>query len=413
MTRAAAAPVPRATSRALLPVYLAHSMVHLFLMLFPAVLFIIKRDFDQSYTTLGAVYMGATMIYGLGALPVGLVIRRVRPIVLIRLGTLAAALASLVIAAAPGPGVLAAALIALGAAASIHHTSAFTHIAAAGNNDSRLFGYWGAWGNVGLAVSPAFGGLLGWLVSWRLPFAVAGCLGLALTAVLWLRPAGESRLPAETSPVAAGAQRTHVPALAFVFGMSIAMGFVYTGFATYLPAFTGERASFLPAADVVRGGLIASLVYCIGFFGQWWGGHAGARRHLERRYTLIVSANALILVAVFAARDWPLLVALALFSFVHFSTQPLENTAIAKFTAPRDLSLCYALSCVASFGIGSLASLIGGRIADATGGDLKWIFLMLAGVAVLAALCGLGLMAAARTRAAAETAHRPAAAPAD
>ena len=101
----------------------------------------------------------------------------------------------------------------------------------------------------------------------------------------------------------------------------------------------------------------------------------------------------------FATRDWPLLAVLALFSFVHFSTQPLENTAIAKFTAPRDLSLCYALSCVAAFGVGSLASLAGGRIADAAGGDLKWIFLMLAGVAGLGAPCGRGLMAAAARRA--------------
>jgi FSR family fosmidomycin resistance protein-like MFS transporter len=400
MTSPAAPDAPRATARTLLPVFLAHSMVHLFLMLFPAVLFIIKRDFGQSYTSLGAVYMGATMVYGAGALPVGIVVRRVRPIVLVRLGTLAAALASLAIAAAPGAGVLAAALVLLGAAASIHHTAAFTHIAAVGRNDSRLFGYWGAWGNVGLAASPAFGGLLGWLVSWRLPFAVAGCLGLVLTVVLWLRPAGDSGLPAAAPPdgdAAGGA--THMPSLAFVFGMSIAMGFVYTGFATYLPAFTGERAAFLPAADVVRGGLIASFVYCVGFFGQWWGGHAGARRHFARRYTIIVAANAFLLVAVFGTRDWPLLAMLALFSLVHFSTQPLENTAIARFTASRDLSLCYALSCVASFGIGSLASLAGGHIADAAGGDLKWIFLMLAGVAGLAALCGIGLMATERSRA--------------
>lgn len=415
MTPATAGPMP-VSSRSLLPVYLAHSLVHLYLMLFPAVLFIVKHQFGQSYAILGAVYMGTTMIYGFGAMPVAYWVTRTNPMVLIRLGTLAAAFACLAIAAAPNAAVLAVGLLALGAAASVHHTAAFTHIARVSNNDARLFGHWGAWGNVGLTIAPAFAGILGWLVSWRLPFAAAGVLGLVVSAVLWRRETSPSTAPtrAETSPCAVRAT-SNVAALAWLFGISMAMGFIYTGFTTYLPAYTGVRASFLPTADVVRGGLVASLVYGIGFFGQWWGGHMGARPHLPRRYTFIVAGNAVLLVGIFASASWLLIAMLIAFSFLHFSTQPLENTVIARFTAQRSLSLVYALTCVVSFGIGSLAAFVGGIVADAAHGHLQWVFLTLAAVAGVATACGIGLQAVTRphSTAAALTAATPKPAAAD
>ncbi|MGO8685311.1 MAG: MFS transporter, partial [Thermoleophilia bacterium] len=314
------------SSRSLLPVYLAHSLVHLYLMLFPAVLFIVKHQFGQSYAILGAVYMGATMVYGFGALPVAYWVTRTNPLVLIRVGTLAAALACFGIATAPNAAILAVGLLVLGAAASVHHTAAFTYIAHVSENDARLFGHWGAWGNIGLTISPAFAGLLGWLVSWRLPFAAAGVLGLIISAVLWRRGTSPSAAPARTeAPRDVAPVTTNLTALAWLFGISMAMGFIYTGFTTYLPAYTGVRASFLPTADVVRGGLVASLVYGVGFFGQWWGGHIGARPHLPRRYTFIIAGNAVLLAGIFASASWLLMAMLIVFSFLHFSTQPLEK----------------------------------------------------------------------------------------
>ena len=114
-----------------------------------------------------------------------------------------------------------------------------------------------------------FGALLAWLVSWRLPFACAGGLGLALAAVLWLR------MPRLPDPAFAGdarehepGSRTYVPALALVFAITIALGFIFRGFTTYLPSWMAQRADVLPAAQVVRGGLIASLVYAVGFLGR-------------------------------------------------------------------------------------------------------------------------------------------------
>ena len=396
LTGRAAVDVTRSTSGDLAPVYAAHALVHLLLTLFPAVLFILRAESGQSYAVLGATYGAAMLAYGLGAIPVGLLANRLRPLTFLRASTGAAALAAAAIAAAPGTYWFAAALVGLGAACSVHHTAALTLITRAGRSDPRLFGHWGMMGNLGLALAPAFGGLLAAWVGWRLPFAVGAALGFGVTAWLFLGTARIADDVALETLTAEEPHDTHLPSLTLVYVISAALGFVFTGFAAFLPAIAGTRVGFLPATTVVRGGIVASLIYTVGFFGQWWGGHAGRRRRLERRYTLIIAANAACLLAAFWLQDWALIAILVAFSFVHFSTQPLENTLIARFTSHRARGMSFAVSCVLAFGVGALGAWAGGLVADAAGGRLQFVFLLLAAVAGVAALCGVALQRTAR-----------------
>ena len=148
-----------------------------------------------------------------------------------------------------------------------------------------------------------------------------------------------------------------------------------------------QRADVLPAAQVVRGGLIASLVYAVGFFGQWFGGHAGSRARPERLYALLLAATAGLLAASFFASGWPLVLILAAFSFVHFSTQPMDNVFTGKYTSLGRRGLGYGVSFALSFGFGSFAAWSGGAVVDAAGGQLRYISLLLCGAAVLATVC--------------------------
>ncbi|MFA4966034.1 MAG: MFS transporter, partial [Thermoleophilia bacterium] len=308
------------------------------------------------------------------------------------------ALAAGALAAAPSALWFAAALVALGAACSVHHTAALTIMTRAGRSDPRLFGQWGMMGNLGLAVAPAFGGLLAAWANWRLPFACGAALGLACAAWLWLgtRHLDDRATVAELT--AHEPHRTHLPSFALVLVISAALGFVFTGFAAFLPAMSGTRVGFLPAAAVVRGGLVASLVFAIGAGGSWWGGHAGRRAGLEHRYAAIIALNAACLALAAVFQDWALVVVLVAFSFVHFSTQPLENVLIARYTSHEARGMSFAVSCVTAFGVGALGSYAGGLVADAAGGRLQYVYFMLAGVAALAAACAAGLAVLARRR---------------
>jgi len=381
-------------SRKLVPVYLTHAVVHLLVGLFPAVLFMLRTQFATSYATLGAAFTAATLVYGFGSIPVGMVLNRVSPLTLVRISLVAASLSAFAIAAAPNEVTFCIALVLLGASCAPYHACGLTLVSRVSGNDPHMLAHHGMVGNIGLAAAPTFGALLAWLVSWRLPFACAGALGLALAAVLWLRMPPLSE-PAQVSQSGdrRPRDRTYVPALALVFAITIALGFIYRGFATYLPSWMAQRADVLSAPQVVRGGLIASLVYAVGFFGQWFGGHAGSRARPERLYALLLAATAGLLAASFFASGWPLVLILAAFSFVHFSTQPMDNIFTGKYTSLDRRGLGYGVSFALSFGFGSFAAWSGGAVVDAAGGQLRYISLLLCGAAVLATVCGVALAA--------------------
>ena len=435
---AARPPIP-----SLLPVYLAHATTHLYIGLFPAVLFMLREEFSASYGTLGAVFTAAMLAYGLLSLPTGLILNRVSPLLVVRLVLVGGAAACLAIALAPGEIAFAVALLALGVACGPYHTAGLTLVSRVSGNDAKRLGHHGMVGNLGLALAPTFGALLAWSVSWRLPFAAAvvglGVAALSLRmprlidpglatgavgdeaadaattaaqvearegAVGWdvddpsSRAAGTAERPGEAPQPGEALQpgeapfrapSTNLTALLLVYAITIALGFIYRGFATYLPALAAARTGVLPATAVLRGGILASLVYLAGFFGQWWGGHVGGRRHAETFYAVLLGVTALLLAGTFFAVEWWLLVFLAATSFVHFTTQPMDNVFTGRYTSLGRRSLGYGTSFALSFGLGSFAALAGGVIADAAGDRLQYVWLMLAAVACLATVCAVAL----------------------
>jgi MFS family permease len=380
-------------SRTLAPVYLTHAVVHLMIGLFPAVLVVLHAQFDASYALLGAVFTAAMLVYGFGALPVGLLLDRLSPLLLVRLSLAGASLASLAIAVSPTRLWFAGALLLLGVACAPYHTAALTLVSRVSGNDPRFIGHHGMWGNIGLAGAPTFGALLAWAVSWRLPFACAAGFGALLLVPLCTRlpAAAAGSRTTERSPATGERDSTDRPALVLVLAITAALGFVYRGFATFLPALAAQRADLIPASALIAGGLLATLVYVTGFFGQWWGGHLGGRRPAVWIYAGLLAAASALLAAAFFATDVALIVLLAAFSFTHFSTQPMDNTFTGRFTSQRRRGIGYGLSFALSFGVGSLAAWLCGRAADAAGGRLQYVLLPLAGAAALAALVAVGL----------------------
>jgi len=414
----AAGPAVMVRSRTFVPVYLTHALVHLFVGLFPAVLFALRDATGADYATLGAVFTAAMTVYGFGALPTGALVNRVAPVTVIRASLAGGVLACLLIAVAPSALWFAVALVLLGAACGPYHTAGLTVVSRAGGNDPRLLGHHGVVGNIGLAAAPTFGAVLAWAVSWRLSFACAAALGAVL--LVWLvwrlpttlgteRPVTVTEPPALPFPDAGGASPadaaqmssardgTHVPALALVLSITVALGFIYRGFATFLPALAAQRVGLLPAGELVRGGLIASAVYLVGMLGQLWGGHLGRRRRPEVVYAALLALTAVLLLLCFAARGWLLVVLLSSFSLVHFTTQPMDNTFTGKYTSWRRRGLGYGLSFGLSFGIGSFAAWAGGGVVDAAGGQIRYVCLLLAGVAAVAALLAVALAIVARS----------------
>ncbi len=385
----------RLSSRSLLPLYLAHAFSHILLGIYPAVLYLLKEESGASYALLGAVFTAATMLYGLGAFPTGFLLNRVRPLTVVRWCLVVAVAAAALTAAAPSVPSMAVGLLLLGLSLSPYHTAANTLVSRASGNDARITAHHGMFGSFGLALAPAFGTVLAYAGGWRLPFAVGAALtAVVLVLTLLLPPLADPRDASGDPGHSLGL--THVRALTLVFAITVCLGFVFRGVETYLPSLLIQRADVFAGSRLVQAGLLASLIYTAGFFGQWWASRLGRRRDVELVYTALLAGQTLVLVVVFIATQWPLVLLLLLFSFVHFTTQPIDNVLTGKYTSLSRRGVGYGLSSGLSFAMGSLAAVAGGAVADAAGGDLRWVYLMLTVPGVVAAGCGIALAVVAR-----------------
>jgi hypothetical protein len=85
-------------------IYAAHGASHGFVLVLPAVLVTLRAEFGASFTTLGTVATVSSMLYGLGALPGGLLADRFGAPVLLRVFAGLSVVCCGLAAVAPGSG---------------------------------------------------------------------------------------------------------------------------------------------------------------------------------------------------------------------------------------------------------------------------------------------------------------------
>lgn len=375
---------------------LSHGTNHFVMLIFPAVLLLVQAEFGLGYGALGVVANAGLLLYGLGALPAGILADRLGGERILAVWLLGGGLSCLVIATAHGPLSLALGLAALGLFASLHHPAGSGLLVALRRvpavDVGRAFGLVGVLGNWGLGSSPLVAAAIGAAWGWRQAFLVGALPALALGACLWRRP----RLAA---PAAAPKGGWSIPwrelrlPLLLLFALETLMGFVFQGFATFLPAHLAEHGGIpgLSAAAVTRGGVLASVAYLVGGLGH---ALAGRLMGLRRRQTIFLSAVAIAsfcLLAMGTTTGMALVASSILVAFAHFGLATMSNSLIAAQAPPHLGGTAFGITFVLAFGVGSLASSTMGAVADRAG--LHSVFLALAGVsfaaAVLVALFGL------------------------
>ena len=371
-------------------IYAAHGASHGFVLVLPAVLVTLRAEFGASFTTLGMVATVSSMLYGLGALPAGLLADRVGAPVLLRVFAGASAVCCVLAALAPGIWWLAAALALLGAAGALYHPSGLAEVTLNVPGGGRELGIHGGFGNGGTALAPLVAGAVAAAWSWRASYGLAAVAAAVLLVALVRQVPRDRRLPPQAQAAAGGVGRG---ALAVVMFLAAAEGFVFQGFVTFLPAFLAEVGGTGQAA-AARGGVLAGVVLLLGVPGQLIGGRLAETdpRRLALRYASLYAGAVLAGLAVRAAGPTPLGVALAgLFSLLIFLGQPITNQLVARSTRAARRGAAYGTYFSLSFGVGALAGAAGGVVADRSG--LAAVFGFLGLVAVVNTLGGLAVRA--------------------
>ncbi|XVH30246.1 MFS transporter [Haloferacaceae archaeon DSL9] len=380
-------------------VSLAHATVHTYELSIPLLMVRWLTEFSTTAATLGAVVTVGYGLFGVGALPGGVLVDRFgsRPLVLGCLIGMAASF--LVVGVAPSLPALAAAVGLWGLAASVYHPAGLSLISTGVTKPGRAFGYHGMAGNLGIALGPLATAVLLLAFEWRtvaviltVPALVAFGFGLLVDfdehAATERTDRAANGGDASLSSVATDTRALFTASFLLVVVIVTLNGLYYRAFLTFLPDLLGGFLDgYLGDLAVGPTGLrrfdLAQYLYVglllLGVVGQYLGGRLADRVRTERALVGAIGLLALFaLLYVPAARAgfWPFLVVTGLFGVALFSVQPLTQATVAAHSAPEARGLSFGYTFLAIFGVGALGAAIAG--ATLTYASVTVLFVVLA-----------------------------------
>lgn len=348
---------------------LAHALCHLGELIFPSVMLAVMHEFELEKYQVTAMSLMGLILFGAGALPVGLWADRGDSTRILFIYFVAMAGSASAVALAGDVWVAVGALTVLGLALSIYHPTGLAMISLGVRAKGRAMGINGVAGSIGIALSPILGTWAASLGMWRLAYGVLAGLSalfaIVMLVVLRRRPAAETHARvagAEQSdaPVQPPKEKSHA-ALAILFIVMMLAGFNYRCLVTALPTFlAGEDARH---TELLRAGLLVSVILFAGAFGQLLGGTLADRVGSARVYIFLVAAL-IPLSAILGFTDGSALtVAVAsILAVAQFALQPVENTLLAEYTTTGRRSVSYGTKFLLTFGVGAVGAQVVGTI---------------------------------------------------
>jgi MFS family permease len=373
----------------------SHALSHAYLLIFPAVLLLLKEEFSMGYFGLGIISNVMTFAYGLGSLPGGMIYNRFGPKRLYLLCFLGSAAASLLVALAPNFLLFTVGLAVLGALGSVYHPLVNVLITSKVKHYGVALGIHGGAGNIGVAVSPVIAGFIASQWGWRWAYVFFALPGVLLS--LWSLTVdmsssrieeGKASSAEDPLPPVSGSRfgfwAFFTLPLALLYLMNCLQSFGFNGSVTFLPSFMAQFSSFhlFSWDSVAMGGMLSGLALLTGVFGQYTGGVLAQRPNPERNLVILTAAGLPFIALMSFVQDLPLLIVALVFFFFNFSLQPMMNVMLAHNTPPQMRGTAFGIYFFAAFGLGSVAASFSGYIAQTFG--LRWVFLGLSGGVFLA-----------------------------
>ena len=380
----------------------SHALSHGYLLIFPAILLLLQKEFSMGYLGLGVISNIMGFSYGLGALPGGMIYNRFGARKLYLICFLGSSGASFLVAFSPNLFLFTAGLALLGALGSVYHPLANALITSKVKEYGRVLGIHGAAGNIGLAVAPFLAAVIGSRWGWRyayLCFTIPGIVLSVWSVFIDMSVKKESpNNPAASCVKPTRGEKTKGLWLFFSFPLlllyllNMLHSFNYHGAITFLPTYMAKHTSFQIFSwdSVALGGMLSGLALLMGVFGQYMGGVLGQKPQLERNFLVLSVLGFPFILSMSFANDVVLFLTTLAFFFLNFALQPMTNILLARYTAVEMRGTAFGIFFFAAFGIGSLASSFSGYIAQTYG--LSWVFVGLSFTSLLLILFALILV---------------------
>jgi MFS family permease len=405
-----------------------HSMVHIYELSIPILLTVWLVEFPVTSATLGTVLAVGYGLFGVGALPGGLLVDRFGSRRLIVACLFGMGASFLLLGVMPGIGGIAVAIAVWGLAASVYHPAGLALISNGVEKRGSAFAYHGMAGNVGIAGGPFLTALLLLAVDWRtatmvlaVPALAAAVAGLTVefdeSAAVAAADGGEAPTTDIDSvgEFLSASRGLFTTGFLIVFVLVLFNGLYYRGMLTFLPGLLGDFLDPLldiapeEGLGVVSDGRVGSEfdlsrylyagLLAVGIGGQYVGGRLTDAIQPERGLAIMLAALVTIaLLFVPASRTLPTLVLVSIaLGFALFAMQPLSQATIANHSPAEHRGLSFGYTYLAIFGIGALGASVTG--AALTYGTPTTVFVLLAGFAAVALVFALVLVTRTETAA--------------
>ncbi|MBU7044289.1 MAG: MFS transporter [Theionarchaea archaeon] len=359
---------------------LAHSLDHSYIVVFSIVMPLIMVEFNMSYSEIGLIGSLIAFLFGLNAIPAGFLSDRIGSRKIAALSILFCSIAAALVSIAWNRITLALFFIVMGIGAGLYHPSGISLVSKAfEKHRSKAMGIHGIGGNLGQAITPILTAFLASPEVVPLVFFSAAGLGLGwrTTYLLWAIPgilvfAGIiafvrfTEEPVREIPIKTMLKdMARIPFdnrnIAILLILTSFQGLYFNGLMYFLPTIIRD-VKFAPLIVV---GLLTGLKEGMGALGQAFGGWSGDR---YSKRSLLIAFNLVSTLTLawffFAENTVGIVLSVALMGVSVYAFQPIQNALIAE-NIPTDLrGRAYGLSFFTSYGIGGLAPLFSGAVAQ-------------------------------------------------
>ncbi len=373
-----------------------HALDHIFELTYGVILISIAQEFGAGLFILGILANIAGFAFGLMSLPAGFLADRIGERRLLMIFCLGSGIASIGVGLAPNIYVLGVALAVLGLALGIYHPVGSAFIAKTTRQRGVAFGYLGMGGNLGIALGPILAGVIASVLSWRAPYLIFAIPALLMGGLLYSFTRTEIPTVSEADASIDTGKfhlRSIIVPLVLIFSTSATNGFIYRGLVTFLPLFLSQRLhfTFLNWSSVALAGSFTTVALIFGVIGQFLGGYLSERKRHEVLALAVTVVAAPLLLLIGNSEGLLLMLAAITFSFFHFMGQPIFNNLIADYSPTVWQGRSYGIHFFCGFGLGSFSATLLGYIAEQSG--TSWIFIAMAGIALIPLVCVVILLA--------------------
>ena len=396
----------------------SHGLVHTYELSIPILLTVWIGEFSTTAAALGLVVTVGYGLFGVGALPGGILVDRFgsKPLILACLAGMAGSF--LLVSVAPDLLTLAVAIGAWGVTASVYHPAGLSLLSKAVDQRGTALGYHGIGGNLGIALGPLATALLLLAFDWRIvaaaltaPVAVVAAYGATVDVDDAMSDREEDTGDGEDRSESGGGTKGEISVstvaddtrvllaggFLIVFAFVTLSGLYYRTFLTFLPDLLGDvlgglidvqlidpESPYAEEFDVGRYLYVAVLT--VGVLGQYLGGRIADRVPPERGLMALMGILAVLaLLFVPAGRTTATFVAAALaLGVALFTVQPLSQATVAAYSPSEARGISFGYTYLGIFGVGSLGAALAGAVLTRAGP--RDLFFVLAGIAVLGAL---------------------------